>query len=129
MDVHGNRDDENRDIIMYKKHGGANQQWDLIYANKWAKDPKKGELNEDFGLYVDRTFYVVSELGKKRYLDLIGRNFVIKTRNGRNTQQWYFHQQSLTIRSRSNNQSWTIVSSGKSSTMTVNSTKSYSKWW
>jgi hypothetical protein len=92
MDVHGNRDDENRDIIMYKKHGGANQQWDLIYANKWAKDPKKGELNEDFGLYVDRTFYVVSELGKKRYLDLIGRNFVIKTRNGRNTQQWYFHQ-------------------------------------
>jgi hypothetical protein len=92
MDVHGARDDENRDIIVWNKHGRVNQQWDLIYADKWQKEPKKGEMNEDFGLYVDRTFYVVSEMGKKRYLDIIGRNFVIKTRNGRNTQQWYFHQ-------------------------------------
>jgi membrane carboxypeptidase/penicillin-binding protein PbpC len=127
MDVHGARDDENRDIIVWNKHGKLNQQWDLIYKDQWKRDPKKGELNEDFGIYVDRTFYIVSNMGKKRYLDLIGRNFVIKTRNGRKTQQWYFHQQSLTIRSRSNNQSWDIKSSGKSADMQVYSTRS--SWW
>jgi membrane carboxypeptidase/penicillin-binding protein PbpC len=127
MDVHGARDDENRDIIVWNRHGRINQQWDLIYADQWKRDPKKGELNEDFGIYVDRTFYIVSEMGKKRYLDILGRNFVIKTSNGRNTQQWYFHQQSLTIRSRSNNQSWDIRSSGKTRDMQVWSTNS--KWW
>jgi membrane carboxypeptidase/penicillin-binding protein PbpC len=127
MDVHAGRDDENRDIIVWKKHGGLNQQWDLIYADKYPREPKKGELNEDFGLYVDRTFYVVSQMKSGRYLDLIGRAFVIKTRNGRNTQQWYFHQQSLTIRSRSNNQSWDIKSAGKTNNMQVWSTNS--GWW
>jgi hypothetical protein len=52
MDVHGNSDTENRDIIVWNKHGRLNQQWDLIYANRWPKEPKKGQLNKDFGLYV-----------------------------------------------------------------------------
>jgi hypothetical protein len=52
MDVHANRDEENRDIIVWKRHGGRNQQWDVIYADQWKRDPKKGELNKDFGLYV-----------------------------------------------------------------------------
>jgi hypothetical protein len=64
MDVHGARDDENRDIIVWNKHGKLNQQWDLIYKDQWKRDPKKGELNEDFGIYVDRTFYIVSQMGK-----------------------------------------------------------------
>jgi membrane carboxypeptidase/penicillin-binding protein PbpC len=127
MDVHGARDDENRDIIVWNKHGRANQQWDVIYANEYPKEPKKGELNEDFGLYVDRTFYIVSQMKSGRYLDLIGRNFVIKTKNGRNTQQWYFHQQTLTIRSRSNNQSFDIKGSGSKSDMQVWSTSG--RWW
>jgi hypothetical protein len=60
-----------------------------------------------------------------RYLDLINnRNMVIKTRNGRKTQQWYFHQQSLTIKTRYNNQSWDIRSSGKTNDMQVWSTNS-----
>jgi hypothetical protein len=62
MDVHGNRDDENRDIIVWNKHGRTNQQWDVIYADKWKRDPKKGELNEDFCLYVERDFYIISRL-------------------------------------------------------------------
>jgi hypothetical protein len=58
MDVHGNRDEENRDIIVWKKHGGLNQQWDLIYANEYPRDPKKGELNKDFGFIVEVDFYL-----------------------------------------------------------------------
>jgi hypothetical protein len=109
MDVHGGVDAEQRNIIMWNRHGKINQQWDLVYADEYPNEPVKGELNEKFGLYVERDFHVISQLPSNRYLDLINnRNFVIKTPNGRNTQVWYFHQQSLTIRTRLNNQSWDI---------------------
>jgi hypothetical protein len=76
---------------VYNKHGRINQQWEVIYADQYTEEPVKGELNSDFGLYVERDFYVVSELQEGRYLDLINnRNMVIKTPNGRNTQRWYF---------------------------------------
>jgi hypothetical protein len=43
-------------------------------------------MNDEFGLIVERPFYVVSELNSHKYLDLINnRNFVLKTMNGRNT--------------------------------------------
>jgi len=98
MDVHGGVDAENRNIIVWNKHGGLNQQWDIVYHDEATKDPVKGEYNEDFGLYVERPFNIVSELPTHKYLDIINsRNIVIKTRNGRNTQEWYFHQASLTL--------------------------------
>jgi hypothetical protein len=82
-------------------------------------------MNEKFGLYVERDFYVVSAMGTGRYLDLINnRNMVIKTSNGRNTQRWYFHQQSQTIRTRYNNQSWDIRSAGRTNDMQIWSTNS-----
>jgi hypothetical protein len=85
MDVHGNRDEENRDIIVWKKHGGLNQQFDVIYKDQYPRDPKKGELNREFGLRVDITFDIVSALRSHKYLDMISNKLVIKTRNGRNT--------------------------------------------
>ena len=128
MDVSGNVDAENRNIIMYKKHGGLNQQWEIIYKDEYKGEPGKGELNERFGLYVERPFYIVSELGQNRYLDLINnRNMVIKTRNGRSTQTWWFDQKSLTIKTKLNNQSFDIQTSGKTNNMQVWSTNS--NWW
>ena len=44
MDVSGNIDAENRNMIIHKKHGGLNQQWDVVYADEWTGEPKKGEL-------------------------------------------------------------------------------------
>jgi hypothetical protein len=127
MDVQGNRDVENQNIIVWKRHNGLNQQWDVIYKDDWKGEPTKGQLNKEYGMYVQRPFYIQSQMGKRRYLDLIGRQFVIKTSNGRTSQQWYFHQQSLTIRSKSNNQSWDIRSAGKTNDMQVWSTNS--GWW
>jgi membrane carboxypeptidase/penicillin-binding protein PbpC len=127
MWVQGDADVEQRYIYSKTRKNHVSQQWDIIYADQWKRDPRKGELNRRFGIYVDRTFSVVSQLGSRRYLDIIGRGFVIKTSNGRKTQHWYFHQQSLTIRTRSNNQSWDIKSSGKTSDMQVWSTNS--GWW
>jgi hypothetical protein len=86
MDVHGNVDAEQRNIIVWNKHKGLNQQWDLVYADEWKGEPGKGELNEDFGLYVERDFYVVTKLASHRYLDLVeNRRMVIKVPNGRKT--------------------------------------------
>jgi uncharacterized protein (DUF1015 family) len=74
------------------RNGKVQQRWRVVYVDEYEKEPTKGQLNKKFGLYVDRTFYIVSALKSNRYLDLINnRNMVIKTPNGRNTQQWYFH--------------------------------------
>jgi membrane carboxypeptidase/penicillin-binding protein PbpC len=99
-----------------------------MYVDEWKGEPQKGELNEKFGLYVERDFHVVSQLPANRYLDVpTQRKMMIKTPNGSRSQDWYFHQQSLTIRSRSNNQSWDIKSSGKTKDMQIWSTNS--GWW
>lgn len=45
------------------------------------KEPGKGELNKEYGLYVERPFYIISMCGEKRYLDVVGRNVVVKTPN------------------------------------------------
>jgi hypothetical protein len=101
------------------------QRWRVIYVDEYKGEPTKGQFNEKFGLFVERDFYVVSSLSTNKYLDLINnRNMVIKTRNGRKTQVWYFHQQSMTIRTRLNNQSWDIKNSGKTNDMQIWSTNS-----
>jgi hypothetical protein len=93
LDVQGAVDAENRNIMIYAKHGRINQQWDIVYADEWKGEPGKGEFNDKFGLYVERDFHIVSQLPENRYIDLINnRNMVIKTSNGRRQQVWYFHQ-------------------------------------
>jgi len=128
MDVQGSIDVENRNIQMNKKTGKLSQQWDLIYADQYPEEPKKGELNKDFGLYVDRDFHVVSAMGSHRYLEVIqNRWMVIKTPNGNPLQKFYFDQNTKTIRSRGQNKSWDIVSAGKSNQLQFWSTNS--GWW
>jgi hypothetical protein len=125
ISVDGSLDNENRNIIVENKNGKTGQKWKVVYVDEYEKEPTKGQLNKKFGLYVERDFYVVSALPEGRYLDLINnRNMVIKVRNGRRTQVWYFHQQSLTIRTRYNNQSWDIKSAGRTNDMQIWSTNS-----
>jgi hypothetical protein len=128
MDVQSSIDTENRNIQMNTRTGKISQQWDLIYVDKMPEEPKKGELNKEFGLYVERDFNIISDLPKHRYLEVINnKNMVIKTSNGTKGQVYYFDQKSKTIKSRLNNKSWDIVSSGKSQEFQVWSTNS--GWW
>lgn len=92
MDVSGGSDTENRNVIMYNKHNGLNQQWDIIYVDEMKPEPKKGELNTDFNFIVERDFHIQTRMSSGRYLDRVGNNVVLKTPNGRSTQVWYFHQ-------------------------------------
>jgi hypothetical protein len=124
LEVQSSLDAEQRNIMVANRGTGLNQQWEIIYVDQYS-EPKKGELNEQFGLYVQRDFYVVSQLGENRYLDLINnRNMVIKTPNGRKTQTWYFDQVRKVIKTRYNNQNWDIKSSGKTKDMQIWSTNS-----
>jgi hypothetical protein len=124
MDVQGAHDSENRNILMWNKHNGLNQQWDIIYVKDMPAEPKKGEMNTDFNFKVDTNFHIVSKMASGRYLDILGNNIVIKTANGRNTQNWYFHQPSRTVRNRGNNRSFDIQNAGRSNNMQVWNTNS-----
>jgi hypothetical protein len=91
-------------------------------------DPKKGELNPDFGMYVQRPFHIVSMMAAHRYLDILGRNLVIKTPNGFDTQVFWFDQKSKTIKSqRHKGWSFDIQSAGRSNNMQMWNTNS--GWW
>jgi len=128
MDVQSSIDTENRNIQMNTRNNKLSQQWDLIYVDQYPEEPTKGQLNKDFGLYVQRDFRVISDLPKHRYLEVINnRNMVIKTSNGNKGQTWYFDQYSKTIKSRLNNKSWDIISSGRSNQFQVYNTNS--GWW
>lgn len=59
-DVAGGQDGEGKNIIVWNKHGRLNQQWDVVYADEWKGEPGKGELNEEYGLYVERPFHIIS---------------------------------------------------------------------
>jgi len=78
---------------MANQNKVISQDWDIIYADDMPAEPKKGELNEDFGFYVERPFHIVSQLPSRRYLDVIdNRNIVIKQPRGWKTQVWWFDQ-------------------------------------
>jgi hypothetical protein len=123
--VQSGNDAENAMIISEPRKDKVEQRWRVVYVDEYEEEPKKGELNKKFGLYVERDFYVISALPEGRYLDTPdNRNMAIKIKNGRKSQVWYFHQQSLTIRTRMNNQSWDIKSAGRTNDMQIWSTNS-----
>jgi hypothetical protein len=83
MEVYNNQDTENQNIVMSKSNGKLNQLWDVVYVDEYKGEPKKGELNEDFGFYVERPFHIVSQMPRRRYLSRVdglsnGQQVVIK---------------------------------------------------
>lgn len=108
LDVQSGQDTESRSVWVWKKHGGINQQWDIVYVDEWKDEPKKGEMNSEWGFRVESPFHIVSELPSHRYLDVLGSNIVIKTPNGMNTQTWYFDQKTKTVKNKKNNYSLDI---------------------
>jgi hypothetical protein len=86
--VQGDVDQENRCIVVQNKNGKIGQSWDIIYADEYPPELKKGDLNKDWGMVVGEMFHVISNLPSGRYLDRTrsSRNLIIKTRNGYTTQ-------------------------------------------
>jgi hypothetical protein len=127
MDVSGGRDANGQNIHMWKKHGGLNQQWDLIYVDEMPEPLKPCDLNDEWGLKVDCDMHILTQMSSKRYLDRVGNDVVIKTPNSFKTQVWYFDDKMKTIRNRKDNYALNIQSNGRSNNVAV--TTSNSKWW
>jgi hypothetical protein len=126
LSILNNQDTENKHITANEKPDGRlAQQWEVVYADEWKGEPGKGELNEDFGLYIQRPFYIQSAMGSQRYVPVINnRQMVIKTPTSLKSQIWWFDQESFTIKTKINNQSWDIKSSGRTKDMQIWSTNS-----
>lgn len=85
MDSAGYRDRQHNNIGVYRKHGKSNQQFEIVYADEFPEEPKMGEMSKEWGFRSGEPFHVKSGLGEGRYLDILGRNMVIKTPNERKT--------------------------------------------
>jgi len=97
-----NADYENANVGAYPKDGKRWQKWHLVYVEDMPREPRNGEMNPDYGLIVGKHFYLVSSVKSGKVLDLqhggSGRQVVVKGRTRRNSQKWYFDQNSLTIK-------------------------------
>jgi hypothetical protein len=119
MSINGNRDEENTAVNVGAKTNDLNQQWDVIYVDKYPADLKKGETDTGFNLDHMRPFYLISSLKSERYLDVVDYNnnrkykLVIKTRNGMTSQQFQFDAQKKAIFSvRYNQWVWNLERDG-----------------
>jgi len=68
LEVHNGEDVENRHCIVWNKHGGISQQWDIVYVDEQKPEPKKGQMSPKWGFIVERPFYIVSEMKSNRHL-------------------------------------------------------------
>ena len=85
---------------MWKRHGGKNQKWNILYVDEKKEVQKKG-LVEDYGFHANRPFYIMSRLPMKRVAECHGANNLWIRRWRKNTaaQQFFFDVTSKTIRS------------------------------
>ena len=121
--------------VMTQKQGGnakqqLTQRWMIKYVDTFKGEPGNGKLNRFFGLYVNRPFHIFSLKGKRRYVDMIGRNLVIKTPNGRRSQVFYFDGKTKTIKSKQNaGWSFDVKNSGRNTPNDMQMWNTNSNWW
>jgi hypothetical protein len=91
-------------LQVHNRHNGANQRWKILYHDEREKRRTKG-MNTDFGLYINRPFYIRSRLPFQRVVECHGASNVKLARWRKNTkaQQWYFDEKTKTIK----NNNWT----------------------
>jgi hypothetical protein len=132
LDVAYGHDENNKNVEVAKLTKKASQQWEIMYVDEMKPDPKKGELSGEFGMYVERLFYIVSGLQSGRYLDIVKGKPVIKTPNGFDSQKWYFDYKTKSIKTdQPKHFALTIATSGNSKTRTnvLHMEKIESGWW
>jgi hypothetical protein len=103
LDIEGGKDAEGQPVIVWNKHGKANQRWRIIYLDKAEKMQEKG-LHEDFGFHINRPFYIRSRLPMQRLAEMHGNTYIYMRRwvLNRKGQVWRFNGQDKTIR----NENW-----------------------
>jgi hypothetical protein len=60
LDVAGGKDEEANNVQVWKKNGSKAQSWKLEYVSDAKKNIQSEGLNKEYGLHVNRPFYIVS---------------------------------------------------------------------
>lgn len=129
LDVNSKSDSQGQHVGFTNKVKGPyneHQKWDVVYKDESYKHTyRKKEYVPEYGFHNHRHFHIVTALPSRRYVELIGgNNIALKVSNGRSQQVWYFDWVTKTLKSKSNNQSLTIVSSGSSNKLNCSGTNS-----
>jgi hypothetical protein len=119
MDVAGNKDRENQNVIVFKRHNALNQQWDIVYVDSLQPELKDGDWWPAFGLYIGKEFSIITKLRSGRYIDVINDQLVIKTRLTTDSQKFYFDFKSRTIINKATKKSFNIQNSGSGKNVQV----------
>jgi len=120
-------DDVGQEILMGDKKGEDGEKFKIFYADDMPPEPKKGDKR--WGFTIGEPFYVKLVGGTNRYLDYLGNNMVVKTRNGYKSQQWVFDYETRTIKSyKDSSKSWHVEGEGKGENMEIATTNKY-QWF
>jgi hypothetical protein len=96
--VYQEKDVEGQKVILHAQVNSQAQKWKVLYLDKKAKRQTKG-LNEEFGFYINRPFYIRSRLPMQRVVECVHRGNVLIRRWRKNvkSQQWKFDEANKTI--------------------------------
>lgn len=130
LDVAGRRDQENRNIIVHRSHGGKNQMWDVVYVDEY--DQWKSKQAFDSGFKQGRSFNIVSRMNSHRLLTLSpdGRQFVIARKDNSPNQLFRYDSKNRSILTYVGNNAITIGNNGRNRILKPDSnTKDWFKNW
>jgi hypothetical protein len=89
LDVSGGADRENQNLIVWSRHNGKNQQWDIVYADQ--PEPK-------ISFQPNKPFVIINQMAGKRLLTLQGKNFIVQQRNNSPEQLFKYDPVSSTVK-------------------------------
>jgi hypothetical protein len=117
-------------VIIWNKHNGKNQRWNVIYEKDQKKIQDEG-LMKDFGMKCNEKFYLRSRLPMQRVAECHGANNIWLRRWRKNTlaQMYFFDCTSKTIRSQQwKNYAMEIQNNGRNPNLRMTSGIN-SRWW
>lgn len=80
IEVTGSKDEEGANVSVNDKTDKPNQGWNVIYLDQAPNEQTSG-LNKDFGFYINRPFYIVSDLPMHRVIEVIGsKSLILKSK-------------------------------------------------
>jgi hypothetical protein len=133
LEIKDNKDEEGQALIVNSRNGdnkkNANQRWKVIYLDKAEAIRTKG-FNKEYGMHINRPFYLRSRMPMQRVAECHGANnvWLKRWRKNTNAQQWYFDEVSKTIKNNHwKSHSLDIQSNGGSSNIRCTTTNS--RWW
>jgi hypothetical protein len=133
LEIKDNKDEEGQALIVNTRNGdnkkNANQRWKVIYLDKAEAIRTKG-FNKEYGMHINRPFYLRSRMPMQRVAECHGANnvWLKRWRKNTNAQQWYFDEVSKTIKNNHwKSHSLDIQSNGGSSNIRCTTTNS--RWW